>query len=172
MRTGLSDSKGSSCMARLLQRLRNLASEEGSTLMEFAVTLPVFITIITGTTSFAVGVYNLQQLSNATTNAVQAAAAGQGIASDPCSAAQTQVTAYLPNWTASSFSYSMSIVDSNGTSHTYNSTGTTFSCTAGASTMAQNEPIVLTVTYTYKWLPILAFSPSSPLKSTQAAVGD
>ena len=159
---------------RLLGHVAGLRREEGSALMEFAVTLPVFMSVITGTASFSLAFYSFEQLGNATANAVQQVAADEGIStySDPCSTAKSAVTTALPNWTVANFSFTMVITDSSGTTHSYSSTGTTFSCTAGFSQLAPNEPVVLTVQYTYNWLPILAFSPSSPLKSTQAAVAD
>jgi hypothetical protein len=36
--------------------------------------------------------------------------------------------------------------------------------------MAPNEPVTVTVSYAYSWLPILNFSPSSGLSSSETAL--
>jgi hypothetical protein len=141
--------------------------------MEFAVTLPVFVTLVTGMASLSLAGYSLQQLGNATSNAVQMVGAEAGLESDPCAQAVTTVTATLPNWTASGFTYTEVITDVNNATHTYGpTTGSSFSCTAGAALISQNKSVVLTVKYAYKWLPILAFTPSSSLTSIEGALAD
>jgi Flp pilus assembly protein TadG len=155
--------------------------EEGATLVEFAITAPILVAMLTGTCSVAMALYSLQQLSNATTNAVQTVADAQGLTSgtpndsDPCALAASTVTAALTGWNRT-FSYTMVITDDSGTAHTYSSTTTggvtTFSCTAGSTELAQNQPVMLTVTYSYSWLPILNFSPKSPLTSAQGALAE
>ncbi len=96
-----------------------------------------------------------------------------GLESDPCAQAVTTVTGTLPNWTASKFTYTEVITDVSNTTHTYGPTaGSSFSCTAGAALIAGNKSVVLTVKYSYSWLPILAFSPSSTLTATEGALAD
>jgi hypothetical protein len=120
------------------------------------------------------GLYNLQQLGNATANAVQVVAGESGLITDPCAQAVTSVTAALPGWTAAKLTYTMVITYPSGTTTTTATygptTGSGFSCTAGAALTSQNYPVVLTVSYAYSWMPILRFSPSSPLTSTQGAI--
>jgi len=90
---------------------------------------------------------------------------------DPCATAESKVTSALPSWTVSKFTFTMVITDSSGTTHTYGPTvGSSFSCTAGATYETNNEPVTLTVQYSYTWMPILKFSPSSPLTTTQGAI--
>jgi Flp pilus assembly protein TadG len=167
--------KRSARIAGAAKRLMSLRGEAGDLLVEFAMTLPILIMILTGVTSFSLAFYSLEQLGNATVNAVQYVAADQGLTSDPCATAASQVTGALPGWSSSSFSYRLAITDSSGTTYYPSSTGWTsgtFSCTGGASEETENYTVVLSVKYAYKWLPILAFSPSSPLTSTQAAVAE
>ena len=160
-------------LARIARRAFRFGGEEGTALLEFAVTVPLFVTVLTGTASFSLAAYSLQQLGNATSNAVQLVGAEAGLETDPCAQAVTTVTGTLPNWTASKFTYKEVITDVNNTTHTYGpTTGSTFSCTAGATLMAGNKSVVLTVSYSYSWLPILAFSPSSSLTSTEGALAD
>lgn len=160
-------------LANCTRRALRLRGEEGGALLEFAVTLPLFLTVITGSASFSLAFYSLQQLGNATSNAAQLIAAEQGLLTDPCATTVTSVTGALPGWTASKFTYTETITDSTGTAHTYGpTTGSSFSCTAGASYLSPNEPVSIKVSYAYSWLPILAFSPSSSLTSTQTALAD
>jgi Flp pilus assembly protein TadG len=157
-------------------RASGMRSEEGGALLEFAITLPLLMTVLTGAASFSLAFYSLQQLGNAVSSASQLIAAEQGLISDPCASAVTSVTASLPGWTPSKLTYTLTVTNSSGTSATYGpTTGSSFTCTAaatGTTAYAANEPVVLTVSYAYTWMPILAFSPSSPLSSTEAALAD
>ncbi len=165
--------KGAGFLRCLVKRALRFRSEEGSTLVEFAVTLPLFVTIVTGMASLSLAGYSLQQLGNATSNAVQMVGAESGLETDPCAQAVTTVTGTLPNWTAASFTYTEVITDVNNATHTYGPTaGNSFSCTAGATVIAQNKSVVLTVKYAYKWLPVLAFTPSSTLTAIEGALAD
>jgi Flp pilus assembly protein TadG len=160
-------------LARAMRRAPGWRSEEGGSLLEFAVTLPLLMTVLTGSASFSIALYSLQQLGNAVSGASQVVAAEQGLITDPCATTVTSVTGALPGWTQDKLTYTMVITDSTGTAHTFGpTTGNSFSCTAGAGDESPNEPITLTVSYSYTWLPILAFSPSSPLTSTQAAMAE
>lgn len=160
-------------VSRAVKRAMGLRSEEGGALLEFAITLPLLMTVLTGAASFSLAFYSLQQLGNAVSSASQLVAAEQGLITDPCATTVTSVTGSLPGWTASKLTYTLAITDSSGSAHTYGPTaGNSFSCTAGAALEAPNEPVVLTVSYSYTWMPILAFSPSSPLSSTEASLAD
>jgi Flp pilus assembly protein TadG len=168
-------------LARVAARLLHLRSEEGSAVAEMAWVMVPLMTIITGAASFGVAFYFFQQISNATMTAVQLVAADEGLVTDPCAAAQTSIQNTLPSLTAGNFSYSLAVTPAGGGSPTtYSSTtsgsSVTFTCTAagsgGSSTTAEapNEPVVLTVSYSYNWIPIVGFSPKAPLKVVQAAV--
>jgi Flp pilus assembly protein TadG len=158
---------------RRIKRFFRTGGEEGNALLEFAVTLPLFLTVLTGTASFSLALYFLQQIGNATSTASQLLGAEAGLITDPCASAVTSVTASLPNLTASKITYTVAITDSGGTAHTYGPTaGSSFTCLAGAAQMAANEPVTVTVKYNYTWLPILAFSPSSNLISSETALAE
>jgi Flp pilus assembly protein TadG len=159
-----------------LVRAKGGKGEEGTSLVELAIALPIMLTLITGAASFSLAFFSLQQLENATANATQLLASEQALVSNPCTNVETSITTALPSWTASKFSYTVSITDSSGTVHTTtpgaDGNGTTFSCASLAADMAQGEPITVTVSYTYTWLPILKFTPSSALTSTDTAMTD
>jgi Flp pilus assembly protein TadG len=168
---------------RRLRRSVDLKSEEGTSLVELAISLPIMLSLLTGAASFSLAFYSLQQLGNATTSGVQLVAADQGLVTDPCATAATAVESALPNWTTTKLTFAMTWTDSGGTQHreptsagTYDAAAS-FSCpTAGdasgdASTaIGANTPVVLTVNYSYSWLPVYKFTPSSALSSTQASL--
>lgn len=150
---------------------KRLLGEQGSALVEMSVTLPLLVTVLTGSASFSLALYSFQQLGNVTSTSVQLLGAEQGLITDPCATAVSSVTTALPNWTASKVTYTLTITDSSGTAHTFGPTsGSSFSCTSGASEMAANEPVSLKVAYQYTWFPILDFSPSSNISVTQSAL--
>ncbi len=169
-------------LVRAARRAFRRRGEEGATLVEFAVTLPILVAILTGACSVAMGMYSLQRLANATSNAVQTVADGQGLAlgtpndSDPCALAASTVTTALRGWTTANFSYSMTITyvptgTTTATTATYTAAeGVTFSCADGSGELQQDYPVELTVTYAYSWLPILNFKPATiNLTSAQGA---
>jgi|HubBroStandDraft_1064217.scaffolds.fasta_scaffold15486_2 hypothetical protein len=195
MHLGLDLSKHAVFISRIAKRLCGLRGEEGGELVEFAFIVPGFIMILTGTASFGLAFYSLQQLSNATATAAQAVVASQdstcaktgpgctatevsaGDTVDLCALAQSTVQSALPGWNTANFEYSMVITSSTGgTNPSYSdSYGGSFSCTGstGAQTyVTAYEPIQLTVTFKYHWLPILLFSPSSPLTASEAAIAE
>ncbi len=174
-------------LVRAARRAFRRRGEEGATLVEFAITLPILVATLTGTCSVAMGMYSLQQLANTTSVAVQAVANNPGLAADadPCAEAASVVTTTLPGWKSANFSYSMTITyvepgTTTVTSATYTAAeGVTFTCgssvvqtdgTTASGELTQNYPIELTVTYAYSWLPILNFKHATiNLTSAQGA---
>ena len=168
VRTTLSEIRMNSIGRRCLELVRD---NRGGPLVEFAVVLPLTLTIMTGTASFSMFLYSLQQLQFTTASASQLVSSEQGLISDPCAAVVTSVTGSLSKWTAGNFTYTVVITDSSGTAHTYGpTTGSSFSCTAGAALMAINQPMSVSITYKYTWLPILSFSPSGNLAASQTSI--
>lgn len=131
--------------------------EEGSALVEFALTLPMLFGLIYLAASLTLGMYNLQQLGNATSATAMAVGSDAGLfpGNDPCAYVKTTMAASLPTWTASNFTYKLTITDTSGSTHPYPGTGTAFTC-ATAPPMGPNYPVTLTVSYTYSWLGIPA----------------
>jgi Flp pilus assembly protein TadG len=168
-------------LAQRIMRTKGVKSEEGTSLVELAISLPVMLTLLTGAASFSLAFYSLQQLGNATSTGVQLVAANQGLVSDPCETAAAAVESALPNWTTTKLSFTLAWTDSSGGSHsvgpTAEASSTAFTCaTAGdgssdtATAIGPSTPVVLTVSYSYSWLPVLKFTPSSALKATEAAL--
>jgi Flp pilus assembly protein TadG len=170
-------------LAQRLRRAKRVRGEEGTSLVELAISLPIMLMLLTGAASFSLAFYSLQQLGNAATAGVRLIAANQGLVSDPCETAAAAVESALPNWTATKMTFTMSWTDSSGGSHSTGAiaeaSSSAFSCaTAGdgstdtSTAMGPSTPVILTVSYNYPWLPIFLFTPSSPLSSTEAALTD
>jgi len=159
------------------KRLSHLQGEEGASLVEFAVVVPVLMFLLLGAATFSLGFYNLQMLQSATETAVQAVAATAGSVPDPCNMAMNTIQAALPGWTTANLSYSISITDSANAATIYTGTGNTFTCTAAGSSGGSTEefpntPVVLTVKYKYTWLPYPGSGNWAPLSTTEAAMAD
>jgi Flp pilus assembly protein TadG len=158
-----------------------LRGEEGSSLVEFALTLPMLFGLIYLGATLTLGMYNLQQLGNATSATAMAVGSDVGLYTnnDPCTFANTKMKSSLPTWKPANFSYSLVVSNASGVESTpYTGTGSSFSCPLGSATLGPNYPVILTVKYSYSWLgiPALPFfnsglaNPTGTLSSTQAAV--
>jgi len=152
--------------------------EEGSALVEFALTLPMLFGLIYLAASLTLGMYNLQQLGNATSATAMAVGSDAGLFpnNDPCAYAESTIVASLPTWKSANFSYTLTITDTSDSSHKYTGSGTSFSCSTAPS-MGPNYPVTLTVSYTYSWLgiPTMPFfhpgtSTAGTLSSSQSAI--
>ena len=164
-----------------LRKIGNLlgrGGEEGSALVEFALTLPMLFGLIYLSASLTLGMYNLQQLGNATSATAMAVGSDAGLfpGNDPCAYAETTMVASLSTWKPANFTYKLTITDASDASHVYTGSGTSFSC-ATAPSMGPNYPVTLTVSYTYSWLgiPKMPFfnagtSTAGVLASSQSAI--
>ena len=91
-----------------LRKIGNLfgqRGEEGSALVEFALTLPMLFGLIYLSASLTLGMYNLQQLGNATSATAMAVGSDAGLfpGNDPCAYAETTMTSSLSTWKAANF---------------------------------------------------------------------
>ena len=147
--------------------------DEGQSIVEFALVLPLLMTILFCMYSLTMALYQYQQLEYATSVAAQQVGAGRKTLSDPCNTVVTNVTGALPSWTASKFTYTVFITGSTGTSTKYGPTaGSSFSCTAGAALMWQNEPITVGVSYQYTWIPAYLVNMSGNLSTSETVLTD
>src|SRR5579862_8933759 len=179
MSIGCGRRKRTLSIGRLVKRALRFGDEDGGALVEFAVALPLFMTVLTGTASFSLAFYTLQQIGNATSGAALRVGAVARTSSDPCAEVVSQVTASLPGLDSTKFTYTAVITNAAGTATTYGpTTGSTFSCTAAGSggtsstEAGSGEPATVTVSYSYTWLPVVAFSPSSALAASDTTMID
>lgn len=120
----------------LLFLLRN----EGQSMVEFALTLPIMLLIVTGICTFGIAMNNYLLLTDATNAGARQLSILRGQASDPCATVVSTVKGAAPLLVANNLTFTFTI---DGT--TYN--GNT--CTAGATGLnnSQGDPTTLKVTY-------------------------
>ncbi len=146
-----------------LVRARHRCGDEGGALVEFALVAPMLLMLMTVTFSLVIALVNYQQLGNAVSGAAQVLITARGNLTDPCASVATAVTGTLPTWTASKFTYTVTLTSGAGTATTYGPmAGSGFSCPGGATVLtsggvngASGEPATVTVTYAYTWLPVM-----------------
>jgi len=168
-------------LARRARRIFGRRGEEGGALLEFAVALPLLLTVLTGTVSFSLALYFLQQIGSATSSAAQSLGAQAGTVTDPCANVSSVITSALPNLSSSNISFSVVITTASSTT-TYGPFTPPITqgngCPqagdgGGTSTQeAANYPVTVTVNYAYSWLPILSFSPSSRLVASETEIAE
>ena len=121
--------------------LKFLRDQRGQTSVFLA--LSVLVTATLGGAAIEAGhVYYAYQRLEASTNAA-AVAAGQAMPNIGTSGSPAAGTAYYNLYKYSSDT---------------------------STAIAPNTPVILTVSYSYTWLPVLKFTPSSALTSTQASL--
>jgi Flp pilus assembly protein TadG len=129
-------------------------SEDGQSLIEFALCLPPLLLLMTGVFAFGIAVANYVQLTNAcSVGALQLSISRGSLASpyDPCATAVSTIQGAAPSLTASSMKF---VVVLNGVSYPTSGTPTAnLSCTStsnnagAAGNLVQNKPATVTVTY-------------------------
>ena len=135
------------------------AGEEGSALVEFALTLPMLFGLIYLAASLTLGMYNLQQLGNATSATAMAVGSDAGLLSEQRPLRLCRIARWsksLPTWKAANFTYSLTITDASDTASLLPGKRGFIFLPLGPGTMGPNYPVTLTVSYTYSWLGIPA----------------
>ncbi len=124
------------------RRARLFTEEDGGPLVEFAMVLPMLVTVMTGIFYLGVGLAQYIQLTNATDIASRQISISRGVSSlaaDPCNTGTTYFESAAPNLAPSSLTFTYTV---NGVSKT----ATT--CTSLALTSAsQGETETVQVSY-------------------------
>jgi Flp pilus assembly protein TadG len=132
-------------MPRYLRRC-----EDGQSLVEFAVCLPVIMILMTGMFAFGIAVSNYIMLTNATSAAAMQLSISRGqLASpnyDPCATAVAVVRAAAPTLVSANLHYGFVL---NGTTYASNTTSctSTSETTGAAGNIKSGQSITVTVTY-------------------------
>jgi Flp pilus assembly protein TadG len=156
----MKDTEGSPDMAREFplkgkpMRADSRHSEDGSSLIEFALCLGPLMLLMTGIFAFGIAVANYVQLTNAcSAGAMQVAISRGNLASpyDPCATVVSTVQAAAPSLTAGSMKF---VVVLDGTTYPTGGTPTSsLSCTSTSNTtgaaanLVQGQAATVTVTY-------------------------
>jgi Flp pilus assembly protein TadG len=116
--------------------------EQGQSLVEFALIVPILLLLTTGIFVFGLAMNNYMQLTNAVSTGARTVAINAGITTDPCATAATAIETAAPGLSASGLTFSISFI---GTSATVNATGAT--CTADAASLTSGSTVTVTATY-------------------------
>ena len=119
-------------------------AEEGQSLVEMAVVLPVFLLIITGIFSFGLTFNNYILLNEAVGTGGRQLAISRQLNTDPCAAAVAAVYAGAPTLSSGKMNFAFNI---NGNTYSGISCPSGSTSTGAAGNMAQNKPATVTVTY-------------------------
>ena len=125
--------------------LQNLLyPEDGQSLVEFSLVLPVFLLVVTGIFAFGVTFNNWLVLTDATSQGGRAVAISRGNTLDPCSTASSAIAGAAPGLSASNITYSFNI---NGTSYSGSSCSSSSTTTGAAGNLLQGGSVTVAVTY-------------------------
>jgi Flp pilus assembly protein TadG len=124
----------------IVRRVRALLrrGEEGSALVEVALTMPILMAAITAVATFAIGFNNQLTLTSAVGSGAQYLQLIRTTTSDPCAQTLTAIENAAPSLTGSSIKLSFNF---NGTVVTGNS------CPNATSDLAQLQPVTVSATY-------------------------
>ena len=141
-------------------------SDAGSSLIEFALTLPPLLIVATGIGALGISMNNYLILTNATTSAARQISISRGQTLNPCAIASAVVIAGAPTLKASNFTYAYSF---NGVAYSGTSCSSSSYTTGAPSNLVQGQPASITVTYPCT---LLTYSgnllPTCKLQSTMA----
>jgi Flp pilus assembly protein TadG len=124
-------------------RLRNFG-EEGQSLIEMAMVLPVFLLVTTGILAFGIGFNNYIQLTEATSIAAQSLAISRAQTTDPCATASSAVFAAAPQFTQGNLTFSFVL---NGTPYSGTSCSSSSNTTGAAGNLVQGGNATVMVSY-------------------------
>jgi Flp pilus assembly protein TadG len=142
-------STASANFASKLARFRRRArSERGSSLVEFALTLPLLMVVATGIFAFGIALNNYLELTNAVTIGAQLLADSRGVTGTPCTNAVNAIYNAAPNLTAGNLAINFTF-SNNGTTNQYTTASAcdTASQESGSPIFAQGESVELIATY-------------------------
>lgn len=138
--------------SRLRRHIRRRAgSERGSSLVEFAIVLPLLMLVTTGIFAFGFALNNYLELTNAVNIGAELLAVSRGNTDNPCQTAMDAVYNAAPNLAQGSLAFTFLFTPSTGGSST-SFTGGSTECSATGSTgasayMQQGYSVEVVATY-------------------------
>ncbi|ADW68681.1 TadE/TadG family type IV pilus assembly protein [Granulicella tundricola] len=121
---------------------RAFTAEDGSSLVEFALTLPMFMLVVTGVLYLGIVLFNFITLTEATQFSARQMMISRGQTTDPCALFISTFYNSAPTLTHSNLTFSFSL---NGTQYL-----STTSCPAGVNNMVLGSEAIVLVTYPAK----------------------
>jgi Flp pilus assembly protein TadG len=131
--------------------------EKGQAIIEFALVMPLLLTLVFGVIVFGIALNNYLVLTNATSISAQLLAVSRGQTTDPCNTAVQAFYSAAPNLTRTGLSFSYVL---NGSSYTGTSCSSGSTTTGAAGNLVAGQSAQLAVTYPCN-LKFIGFNPSS-----------
>lgn len=128
--------------------------EKGQAAVEFAIVVPILLTLLVAIEVFGIAFNNYLALTFATNNATQTLAISRGQTTDPCQTASQAVYSAAPQLTQSNLKFSILLGTTQVTSGSANP-----SCSGSQQYLVQAQNAKVTVTYPCN-LNILGFDPA------------
>jgi Flp pilus assembly protein TadG len=131
-------------------RLRLQAGDEGQSLVEFAMCLPILLLVLTGITTFGLALNNYLMMTNAVSTSAQLLSVDRSNTTNPCQDAATSFVNAAPNLNASNLTFSYSL---NGVSYgpykgaSASTCSSSSSSTGAAGNLKTGKAAQVTVTY-------------------------
>jgi Flp pilus assembly protein TadG len=146
-----SAARTSGCRLRLMRALR-LAEEgtggtAGSSLIEFALTLPVLLLVVFGITSFGMAMNNYIVLTQATGIGARAVAVSRQQTLNPCQVASTAVSNAASGLNTADLTFNYSF---NGVAYTGTTCASSSQTSGAAGNLQQGKAAVISVSYPCK----------------------
>jgi Flp pilus assembly protein TadG len=116
----------------------------GQSMVEFALTLPVLLLVLTGICTFAIAMSNYLMLTEATSVAGRQIAISRSQTLDPCSVGAAAVYQSAPSLKQASFAFTFTF---NGVNYTGTSCSSSSTTTGAAGNLKQGQPATISVTY-------------------------
>ena len=128
---------------RVRARLRS-RNEQGQSLVEFALSLPLLMLILTGMMTFGIALHSYLELTNATSIGARLIAISRGQTTNPCAMVATAVYNAAPLLKQTSLTFSLVL---NGTTYPGTSCSSPDTTTGAAGNLLQGSDAQLTVKY-------------------------
>jgi Flp pilus assembly protein TadG len=130
------------CMSALLD-----SDEQGQSLVEFALILPMLLLLATGIMVFGMAMNNYLQLTNAVSVGARTVAINAGVTLDPCATAANAITAAAPGLNPANFTFSYTFSGNPYSSNTCPSSS--FNAPGAAKDLASGSTATVTATYPF-----------------------
>ena len=128
------------------------SGEEGGSLVEMAVVLPLLLLLTTGILTFGIAISNDLQLTEAVSSGARVIAVSRGNTLDPCNTAVTSTAQAAPGLAQANMTFTL-VLNTGTNTYTYGPTQGSLSCSSASITtgppsyMVQGGTATLTVTY-------------------------
>jgi Flp pilus assembly protein TadG len=130
------------CMRTLLRR-----GEEGQSLVEFALIVPMLLLLATGIMVFGLAMNNYLQLTNAVSVGARTVAINAGVTLDPCATAANAIIAAAPGLNPANFTFSYTF---SGTAQRgITCASSSFNTPGAAKDLASGSTATVTATYPF-----------------------